>query len=136
MYARASGTWSQQAYIKASNALGYRCFGMGLALFGDTLAVSAPYEGSTSAGINGSQADTVNYSGAVYLFTRLGSTWSQSVYIKASNADAWDYFGMGLDFDGDSLVVGAPRESSNAIGINGNQADNSASVAGAVYIIK
>jgi hypothetical protein len=35
---------------------------------------------------------------------------------------------------GDTLVVGAYREDSSATGVNGNQADNSASDAGAAYV--
>jgi hypothetical protein len=34
---------------------------------------------------------------------------------------------------GDAVVVGAPLESSNATGVNGNGANNSATLAGAVY---
>lgn len=35
---------------------------------------------------------------------------------------------------GDTVVVGARHEDSNATGVNGNQADNSASESGAAYI--
>ena len=35
---------------------------------------------------------------------------------------------------GDTVVVGAPSESSNATGINGDQSDNSAARAGAAYV--
>jgi hypothetical protein len=44
-----------------------------------------------------------------------------------------DEFGYSVAISGDTLVVGAPYEASNATGVNGNQADNSASVAGAAY---
>ena len=35
---------------------------------------------------------------------------------------------------GNTLAVGAYREASNATGVNGNQADNSAPNSGAVYV--
>ena len=35
---------------------------------------------------------------------------------------------------GDTVVVGALREDSNATGVNGNQADNSAGRSGAAYV--
>ena len=57
-----------------------------------------------------------------------------SDYIKASNTDADDEFGWSIAIDGDTLVVGAPSEGSNATGIDGDQTDNSAHQSGAVYV--
>jgi hypothetical protein len=39
-------------------------------------------------------------------------------------------------WSGDTLVVGAPREASAATGINGDQTNNNASNAGAVYLFR
>ena len=72
--------------------------------------------------------------GAVYVFTRTAGVWTQQAYLKASNTDAGDRFGQGLGLDGDTLVVGARFEASAANGVNGDQADNSAPHAGAVYV--
>lgn len=73
--------------------------------------------------------------GAVCVFTRSGGVWSQQAYVKASNTGQ-DLFGesVALSGDGSTLAVGARNESSNATGIDGNQADNSANGAGAVYV--
>ena len=59
-------------------------------------------------------------------------------YFKASNADPGDGFGhtVVLSEDGRTLAVSAPREDSNATGVNGNQADNSVSCSGAVYVFR
>jgi trimeric autotransporter adhesin len=59
---------------------------------------------------------------------------AQQAYLKASNTDAQDRFGI-TALSGDTIVVGAFGESSNATGVNGNQADNSAPEAGAVYFL-
>ena len=45
-----------------------------------------------------------------------------------------DSFGEFVAISGDTVVVGAWRESSNATGVNGNQDDNSAGAAGAAYV--
>jgi hypothetical protein len=139
VFTRSGSTWSQQAYVKASNTDSPDQFGYSVALSGDgnTLAVGAWYEASNATGINGNQAsNSVYQSGAVYVFTRSGSTWSQQAYVKASNTGPSDQFGysVALSGDGNTLAVGAPREESNATGINGNQTDNSASQSGAVYV--
>jgi hypothetical protein len=134
-----SGPWAPQAYLKASNTDAYDSFGFSLAISGNgnTLAVTATREDSNARGINGNQANNdAEDSGAVYVFTRTGGRWSQQAYVKASNTDAGDQFGWSvtLSDDGNLMAVGASTEASNAHGINGNQADNSAANAGAVYL--
>ncbi len=59
---------------------------------------------------------------------------AQQAYLKASNTDAYDRFGISVAVSGDTVVVGAPREDSNATGVNGNESDNSADQAGAAYV--
>jgi len=139
VFTRAGSTWSQEAYLKASNTDAGDFFGPPLSLSSDgsTLAVGANREGSNATGIAGDQTDnSAANAGAVYLFTRSASAWSQQAYIKASNTDASDYFGISLALtsDGSTLAVGAIFEASNATGVGGDQADNSAASAGAVYI--
>jgi hypothetical protein len=135
VFARNGATWTQQAYIKASNTGAGDDFGAAVALSGDTLAVGATGEDSAAKGVNSNQADnTAPSAGAVYVFTRTGLTWTQQSYIKASNTDKNDLFGNALALSGDTLAVGAFGEASAATGVNGNQADNTASAAGAVYV--
>ena len=139
VFTRSGNNWSQQTYLKASNTDSSDFFGISVTLSsdGNTLAVGAWFEASNATNINGNQADnSASYAGAVYLFTRSGSNWSQQAYLKASNTDSGDRFGwsVALSGDGNTLAVGAWGEDSNATGIDGDQADNSASTAGAVYL--
>jgi hypothetical protein len=135
VFTRSGATWTQQAYMKASNTGAEDYFGISVAISDDTAIVGAYAEASGAIGINGNQADnSANYAGAVYVFTRSGSVWSQQAYLKASNAGAVDNFGYSVAISGDTVVVGAEGEASAATGINGNQADNSAYQAGAAYI--
>jgi hypothetical protein len=62
--------------------------------------------------------------------------WKQIAYIKGSNTEAFDEFGssVALSRDGTIMAVGARAEDSSAQGLNGNQKDNSADEAGAVYV--
>lgn len=135
VYVRDGTSWRQQAYIKASNPDRFDQFGVSLDLDGDTLVVGAPFEYSNATGINGDQNnEEAFFAGAVYVFTRSGETWSQQAYIKASNTNGSDYFGWSVAISGDTLVVGAPQESSNATGVNNDQNNNSAANAGAAYV--
>ncbi len=137
--------WSQQAYIKASNTdTGtdeWGLFGSEIALSadGNTMAVGNSSEDSNSTGINGDQNDnSASNSGAVYLFRFDGLQWSQQAYIKASNTDEGDGFGVSVSLgaDGNILAVGANGEDSNATGINGDQVDNTRLSSGAAYIFQ
>ena len=140
VFVRTDTTWTQQAYVKASNPDAFDNFGRVVSLSGDgkNLAVGASDEDSDANGINGNQLDnTASGAGAVYMFVRNGSTWSQQAYIKATNSDASDSFGetaIEMSTDGNTLVIAADGEDSNATGINGNQLDNSYVGAGAVYV--
>ncbi len=135
VFVRTGTTWSQQALLTASNAEAGDIFGEGVTVSADTIAVGAAGEDSTATGVNGNQADNTGFaSGAVYVFVRSGTMWTQQAYIKASNTDDSDAFGEAVALDGETLVVGSLGESSNATGVNGDQSDNSADRAGAAYV--
>ncbi len=135
IFRRDGSTWAQEAYLKASNTNLSDRFGVSISLSGDTLAVGAFSEDSNAKGIGGDEADnTAISSGAVYIFDRNGSTWTQSAYLKASNADSGDLFGFSVSLSGDTLAVGATSEDSNASGVGGQENDNNAPDSGAVYV--
>jgi len=139
VFTHSNGTWSQQAYVKASNTNSFDWFGWSLALSndGNTLAVGAYAENSAAKGIDGAQAsNTAGGAGAVYVYSRSNGTWVQQVYVKASNTDGGDLFGrsLALSGDGGTLAVGANEEDSATTGISGDQKDNTAPSAGAVYL--
>lgn len=142
VFVRNGTTWTQQAFLKASNPGFQDAFGIAVAIDGDTLVVGAPSEDSGAQGVNGDQNNNaVGNSGAAYVFVRDGETWTQQAYLKQSNTEpttangfADDAFGVGLAICGDTIAVGAPGEDSSATGINGEQFDNNALGSGAVYI--
>jgi predicted amidohydrolase YtcJ len=148
VFARTGDSWAQQAYLKPSNPQSGAEFGHSVALSADgsTLAVAAYWEASKATGINGNQRDeSIPQAGAVYVFTRAGSVWRQQAYIKASNtgeAGTADSFGEGDQFgwslalsrDGNTIAVGAITEDGGSAGVNGDQRNNSAQGAGAVYL--
>jgi len=128
-------------------------FGDVIAAQGDVLVVGAPVDASAAKGINGnpnSDCDSASptncapFSGAVYVFRRKDGVWAQEAYLKASNAQRSDAFGRSVALDGPLLVVGAPRESSAASGVNGNQIascsaptpSNCAYRSGAAYVFR
>lgn len=142
VFVRNGTAWTKQAYLKASNTQAEDIFGASVAIDGDTIAVGAGLEDSAATGINGDESDNnaVN-SGAMYVFVRSGTTWSQQAYIKASNTGSEDRFagigaGHSIDIEGDTLVASAYREDSSATGVNGDGSNDNALTAGAVYVFQ
>jgi len=138
VYARAATTWSQQAYVKASNtSFNPSSFGSSVALSddGNTLAVGAPEERSSATGINNTPNESTYGAGAAYVYTRSSATWLQQAYVKASNTGINHHFGrsVALSNDGNTFAVGADGEASSSSGINSTP-DVLASQAGAVYV--
>jgi len=135
VFVRNGTTWNQQAYLKASNAAAGDYFGRSAAAADDALLVGADGEDSNATDVNGNQNNNSAFSsGAAYVFVRTGTTWSQDAYLKASNTGSLDLFGRSVAISGDSTVIGAFWEDSNAIGVDGNQSDESASASGAAYV--
>lgn len=139
--------WSQQAYLKASNA--DTDDGMGsafpgpISLSGETIVIGVPNEDSGQAFIShGTVASTSNSStdaGAAYVFVRTGTLWTQQAYLKPTNMGMQDAFGISTAIDGDTAVVGAYLEDSNQTFVSHgtvSSADNSANGAGAAYVFQ
>lgn len=138
VYTRAAGVWSLETTF-FSRGLDMFTFGLRVAMSsdGNTLAVVARSDDSAATGINGNPNDSsASSAGAVSTFRRRSGVWHEELYVKASNTEAADTFGssLALSGDGNTLACGAFGEDSNAIGINGNQSDNSATDSGALYV--
>jgi hypothetical protein len=133
------GTWTQSAYLKASNTGANDNFGTAVALgsAGNWLAVGAIGESSAATGLGGNQADnTRDGVGAAYTFALSGGTWAQQSYIKPATAQAGGEFGstFGVSADTRTLAIGATFEGSAAQGVGGSQTSTSAAESGAVWL--
>ena len=93
VFVRSGNVWSQQQKLLSGDGAASDRFGGALVLQGDTAVISA-------YGKN-------NFQGAVYVFTRAGSSWSQQQKLSANNGQSGDLFGYPLAFDTGTLVVGA-----------------------------
>jgi FG-GAP repeat len=139
VYVRNSGTWSQQAYLKPA-AIGTTQagdgFGTSVAISGDTIAVGASHEASSTLGVNSTPNDSAGSSGAVYVFVRNSGAWNQQAYVKPSavgTTQSGDGFGTSVALSGDLMVIGAIGEDSSTTGINSTP-NESAALSGAAYV--
>ena len=135
VFVRTGTTWTQEAFLKAGNVGGSDEFGRAVSVSGDTILVGARLEASNATGVNGNGSNnTAPGAGAAYVFVRSGTTWTQQAYLKASNTQSNDFFGISVSLSGDTAVIGATLEDRAATGVGGNAADNSTSAAGAAYV--
>jgi hypothetical protein len=143
VYRKSGNNWVQEAYVKASNSDANDQLGRSVSLSGDTMSVGADFEDSnettiTTGAVNTNNDDALS-SGAVYVFGRTGTTWSSEAYIKATNAEANDYFGTSVALQGNLLAVGAIGEDSSETQITNlppASSDNSAELSGAVFVYR
>lgn len=77
---------------------------------GQTIAVGSPQDDSTFS-------DT----GAVYIFTKSGSSWTQQQKLTAADRETSDYFGrsVAISSDGNTVIGGAPFEDVSPYTTNG-----------------
>jgi hypothetical protein len=75
VFIRSGTAWSQQAHLKPA-AVGTTqvadYFGWSVTVSGDTVVVGAPYEDSSTTGINGTPDEAAVGAGAAYIFTGVG----------------------------------------------------------------
>jgi len=129
VFVRSGGTWTQQAYLKASNPGGAQGFnewqgvnfGQAVAIEGDTIVIGAP--GEDGRGLADATTTDTTDSGAAYVFVRSGTTWTQQAYLKAFNPGNSALFGGSVAISGETIVVGTAsslaRIAFNAVGGEG-----------------
>ncbi len=130
-------SWQQEQRFNAPVPASPDFYGISIALSGDTLAVGHIGESSATIGIDSGGDNTgAEGSGAIFVYTRTGSAWSQSAFVKSSNAEEFDNVGYSVALSGDTLATGARGEDSSASGFGGDQDDNGTSLSGAVYVFQ
>ncbi len=94
VWTQTGSTWTQQAVLKATDAQTDDNFGAAVAIDGNRALVAAPFE------------DTVkDKAGAVYAFTRSGTTWTQSQKLLSSSPAIDDLFGEAVLLDGTEALI-------------------------------
>ena len=89
-------TWDYQATLFAPDAEEYDYFGSSIEISGDTAVIGAR-----------TGKDSFLSTGAVYVFTRTGTTWNFEQKLLASDNDHLDYFGLDVAIDGETIMVSA-----------------------------
>ena len=135
----AGGVWSQEAYLKASNAGSFQFFASSVRVSadGNTLICGAAGDSSNASTINGNEFDTSQaWAGAAFVYRYTGSFWFEQAYLKPGNDASDTHFGyrVAISNDGNRVVVSEPYDNSGASGVNGDEFDTSASQTGSAFV--
>jgi len=110
VFIRTGTTWTQQAKLLPSDGVTDAQFGINVALSGDTALIGANRDDD-----NGIR------SGAAYVFTRTGTTWTQQAKLIASDGAPEERFGIDVALDGDTALIGS-------------ESDDNGNYSGSVYV--
>ena len=96
VFIRIGETWSQQAKLIPDDSMPSDMFGWSVALDNNTAIIGA-YGNSA-------------YRGSVYVFMRVGESWTQQARIGADDTIPGDGFGYSVSLSGNSIVAGTPYD--------------------------
>lgn len=111
IFERHLNSWKQTQILTAPDAKAGDSFGQSLSFTENHLIIGAPRND-----------DLGEDSGAAYIYKRYENTWRYQSKITASDGAAGDLFGISLDVDGNTIIVGADLH------------DEKAENAGAAYV--
>ncbi|MBK8284974.1 MAG: Ig-like domain repeat protein [Ahniella sp.] len=100
VFTRSGTIWSEQQRLTANDGATADNFGLSVALSGNSVIVGA----------NLARISALEAAGAAYVFTRSGSIWTQQQKLVAPVAGELDEFGVDVDLEGDTAIVGHRNE--------------------------
>ena len=94
VFVRQNGQWIQQAQLVGSEGAPGDSSGSAVAIERDMIAMGSPGDGPGS--------------GAVYVFSRLGASWTEQAVLRATTAKPNDRLGASVAISDERMVAGAP----------------------------
>ena len=113
IFKRDGNIWSQQVKLLPSDGKICGYFGKSVSIDGDYAIIGARGDD-----------DNGNDAGSVYVFKRIGTTWSRHVKLLAPDGIKEDLFGWSVAIDGNYAIIGA-------MGADGNESGS-----GSAYVFK
>ena len=105
LFVRDANGWKQHAKLVPKDSAKLDAFGEAVDIQTGTLIVGAP--GHTHGG--------VRFAGAVFVFVRDGNTWKEQAKLTADDAGAGDQFGISVDIEDDTIIVGAKKHDPDGV---------------------
>ena len=97
IFVRDANRWKQNAKLIPKDAARSDALGEAVDIQKDTAIIGAP----------GHTHDGVRFAGAVFVFVRDGDAWREHAKLTADDAAPSDRFGVSVDIEGDTVIVGS-----------------------------
>ena len=97
VFVRDANRWKQHAKLIPNDAARSDALGEAVDIQKDTVIIGAP----------GHTHDDVRFAGAVFVFVREGDVWREQAKLTADDAAPSDRFGVSVDIEGDTVIVGS-----------------------------
>lgn len=96
VFIESGGHWNQTQKLIGSDDTGPNQFGNRVALKGDTAVVGVPVA---------SFSGFLSFEGAAYVYTKVGSTWSQEEVLTADDPSPGEFFGWAVGLSGNGILA-------------------------------
>lgn len=106
------GTWGEETFIVSEEVGTQLCrFGYSVSISGDTAVIGSLQK--IAEGFAPCTDDVVSFVPNAYIFKKSGGVWSQTTTVTGSDehVNSHDYFGFDVAIKGNTMVIGAPRNS-------------------------
>jgi len=104
IYENNGTNWNKTTELSASDKGYVHWFGYDGIIYDDTILIGSPKD-----------VDNGEDSGSVYLFEKVDDTWIEQGKIVPDSISTFEWFGIGLDYDGESLTVGVYLDNDLAV---------------------
>ncbi|MBZ0181343.1 MAG: T9SS type A sorting domain-containing protein [Melioribacteraceae bacterium] len=100
VYKREDNTWKLKQTIHEKELASSSRFGAGLAKYGDSLFVGAPYSVSVDPNV---------HTGVVFMYTKQGDDWVREKIFYPEDGDESSFFGEEIEVNENFIAIGAPE---------------------------
>lgn len=109
VYTRSAGVWTQATKLVAADAMAADYFGTSVAISGDGLTIAV--------GAYMDDTGVMTDAGSGYIFTKVGSVWTQQAKLMPPDIAAGDYFGIYSDIsaDGKTVIFGGHKHKTGGL---------------------
>lgn len=104
VYTRTAGTWTLQTKLRPADANAGDEVASAVAIQGNTIVLGAYFGDGNSPN-----------SGAAYVYTRAGTTWTQEAKLFSADGTPADLFGRSVDLSDETIIVGSSQSSIGGI---------------------
>lgn len=94
IYLRSGTTWTFHSKLTPEDGTRADRFGSAIAFEGNLAVFGVPGRG--------------NFKGGACIFTRVGTSWTQTAFLERDGGGSFDHFGQAVALDGTTVLIGAP----------------------------